>query len=82
MYLAIQNKIRSLERAALEFRFEDYRCFFEVLLIGADSPEAIERPKLWQLRLITQRRETLHCGNKNVIKEIRITKVEEEPEEP
>jgi len=30
--------------------------------------------------LITQRRETLHTGNKNVIKEIRITKVEESEE--
>jgi hypothetical protein len=77
MYSGIQNTIRWLEPAALEFRFEDDRGLFEVLIIGADSPEAIERLKLLQLRLITQRRETLHTGNKSIIKEIRITKVEE-----
>lgn len=49
--------------------------------VGANTPEASERLKMLQLRLITQKRETLHTGNKNVIKEIRITKVEEQEDE-
>jgi hypothetical protein len=80
-FSGIQNSIRWQESAAVEFRFEDNCGLFEVLIIGADSLEAIERLKLLQLRLMRQRRDTLHCGNKNVIKEFRITKVDEETEE-
>ena len=42
---------------------------------------AREKIKLLQIRLLTAKRETLHAGNRNVVKEIRVTRVEEEEEE-
>jgi hypothetical protein len=46
--------------------------------IGGESDEARAKMRPLQMRLITGKRETLHRGSGNVIREIRVTKVEEE----
>jgi hypothetical protein len=80
MYAAIQNSIRWLMPCTLEFVFEDDRGAWQVHIVGGDAPEAKEKMKLLQMRLIGGKRELLHCGSKAIIKAIRITKVEEEEE--
>ena len=81
MYVAIQNTIRWLMPCTLEFQFEDDRGLWQVHIVGGDAPEAKEKMKLLQMRLIGGKRELLLCGSKYIIKAIRITPVEEEKEE-
>jgi hypothetical protein len=62
----------------LEFQFEDDRGMWQVHIVGGDSPDALRMMKLLQMRLIGGKRELLYCGSKEIIKAIRVTKVEEE----
>ena len=80
MYVAIQNTIRWLLPCTLEFQFEDDRGAWQVHIIGCDTASARKAMKLLQMRLIGGKRELLHCGSKEIIKEIRVTKIEEEEE--
>jgi hypothetical protein len=79
-YAAIQNSIRWLEPCAIEFVFEDDRGFWCVTIIAGDHPDREKLMQLLLMRLIGQKRELLRA-NGSFIKEIVITKVEEEPAE-
>ena len=79
-YSAIQNTIRWQEPCGLEFCFEDDRGLFRVEIIGGTDPNAPELMRRLQLRLITGKRESL-WANGSVVKQIRITQVEEDAEE-
>lgn len=76
-YAAFQNSIRWLEPCALEFVFEDDRGLWCVTIIAGDHPEREKLMQLLLMRLIGQKREVLRA-NGSFIKEIVISKVEEE----
>lgn len=78
MYTAIQNTIRWLLPCTLEFQFEDDRGMWQVHIVGNDTEAGRKAMKLLQMRLIGGKRELLHCGSKEIIREIRVMEVKEE----
>jgi hypothetical protein len=80
VYTAIQNTIRRLLPCTLEFLFEDDRGLWQVHIVGCDSEEARDKMRPLQMRLITGKRETLHAGNREIIRDICVTKIEQEEE--
>jgi hypothetical protein len=53
----------------------------EVHIVGADTDEVRRMMKPLQMRLIGGKRELLHAGSRAIIREIRVTKIEDEAEE-